>query len=69
MIYLLKIITLGSTHAIVLPAPLLSALDIDRGDIVALRPNKLGGFRLDRISDGALDVEQRVIAPRSSVPE
>jgi hypothetical protein len=48
MIYLLKVIALGSSRAIVLPLPLLSALDIDCGDILAVQSDKSGAFHIER---------------------
>jgi bifunctional DNA-binding transcriptional regulator/antitoxin component of YhaV-PrlF toxin-antitoxin module len=48
MIYLLKVIALGSARAIVLPASLLSDLDIDRGDILAVRSDRSGCYGLER---------------------
>jgi antitoxin component of MazEF toxin-antitoxin module len=64
MIYLLKVIALGSSRAIVLPAPLLSALDVDRGDIVAIRSDKPNSFRFGRAPAEVLRpaTEQNVIA-------
>ncbi len=52
MIYLLKVIALGSARDIVLPASLLSELDIDRGDILAVR-SQTDGYSLHR-ADPAL---------------
>jgi bifunctional DNA-binding transcriptional regulator/antitoxin component of YhaV-PrlF toxin-antitoxin module len=55
MIYLLKVIALGSARAIVLPLSLLSDLDIDRGDILAVRSDQSDGYSLHRASPALVE--------------
>jgi hypothetical protein len=66
MIYLLKVIALGHSRAIVFPAPLLSALDIDCGDLVAIQSDASGSFGIRRAPAGILGGEIRAASAKIS---
>jgi hypothetical protein len=66
MIYLLKVITLGHSRAIVFPAPLLSALDIDCGDLIAIQSDASGSFGIRRAPAGIVGGEIRAASVKIS---
>jgi hypothetical protein len=69
MIYLLKAIALGSSRAIVLPLPLLSALDIGCGDILAVKPDKSGAFHIERAPGDLLRPRDSLFDGKAGQPD